>query len=80
MYIADLLSRHAVTSVHQLSLCMQVGEVDDVTCVRWNSSFNCGRGGWQAEGCQLMKGTANFEIICVCMNKGTFGLLDVSHG
>jgi hypothetical protein len=53
---------------------VRVSEGEDVLCVRWNETLNCGRGGWQTDGCQLSK--VGSDIICECVDNGTFGLLD----
>ena len=55
-----------------------MNEGDEVLCVKWNNSLNCGHGGWQTGGCQLRETTGS-DLICVCEDNGTFALLDVSE-
>ena len=65
-----------------LLLCPQVrdeGRGGEVVCVRWNSSLNCGSGGWQSTGCRLSDHTSGSQLTCVCTDSGTFSVLDVIH-
>ena len=56
-------------------------EGDEVVCVRWNTSLNCGSGGWQSGGCRLVADSSRStgDLTCVCTDSGTFGILDVRH-
>ena len=47
-------------------------------CARWNSSVNCGGGGWTVRDCSLTT-TPSGSYQCRCLHQGTFTLLDVSE-
>ena len=51
---------------------------DRYVCARWNSSVNCGGGGWTVKDCSLVMTPAG-SYQCKCLHQGTFTLLDVSR-
>lgn len=53
-------------------------EGDKYICARWNSSVNCGGGGWTVKDCSLIR-TPSGNYQCQCLHQGTFTLLDVSN-
>ena len=53
-------------------------EGERYVCARWNSSVNCGGGGWTIEDCSLAV-TPSGSYQCKCLHQGTFTLLDVSR-
>ncbi len=51
---------------------------DRYVCARWNTSVNCGGGGWTTKDCSLVI-TSEGNYQCKCLHQGTFTLLDVSQ-
>lgn len=52
-------------------------EGDEYICARWNTSVNCGGGGWTTKDCMLIITLAG-DFQCKCLHQGTFAILDVS--
>jgi hypothetical protein len=53
-------------------------EGEAYVCARWNSSVNCGGGGWTVKDCSLDR-TPSGGFKCRCLHQGTYTLLDVSR-
>lgn len=49
---------------------------DRYLCARWNTSVNCGGGGWTTKDCTLHV-TQSGQYQCRCLHQGTYTLLDV---